>query len=110
MDDGDLRRPIGWLKEADAALDAFDTAIASAGTTRRGWQILTTLAAAPTPRAELAAGLAGFDDAATVGTVVDDLAERGGGERRRSGRADRRRPRGRGRACGAMTADGGRTR
>jgi hypothetical protein len=73
------QRPIGWwLKEADAALDgAFEAAVGSAGTSRRDWQVLTTLAAGPATRAELAAMLTRFDPAAVVGDVVDDLIARG---------------------------------
>jgi hypothetical protein len=73
------RRPIGWwLKEADAALEgAFDAAVGAAGIHRRGWQILSTLAAGPTTRQHLADELARFDPAAVVGTVIDDLVARG---------------------------------
>ncbi len=73
------QRPIGWwLKEADAALDdAFDRAVGTAGTSRRGWQILTTLASGPATRAELAEALARFDAAPVVAGVIDDLIARG---------------------------------
>ena len=75
-----LRRPIGWwLKEADAALDAaFETAVGGhAGPGRRGWQVLTTLAAGPTGRSQVAAALARFDDAGAIDALVDDLVHRG---------------------------------
>ena len=73
------QRPIGWwLKEADAALDdAFAGAVGAVGASRRGWQILTTLASGPATRAELAEALARFDAAPVVTHVVDDLIARG---------------------------------
>jgi hypothetical protein len=73
------QRPIGWwLKEADAALDdAFDRAVGAVGGSRRGWQILTTLASGPATRAELAEELARFDTALVLTEVVDDLIIRG---------------------------------
>jgi DNA-binding MarR family transcriptional regulator len=74
-----LARPVGWwLKEADAALDAaFDAALEGAGVDRRGWQVLASLARAPTTRADLIAALAGFDPPAAVGRVLDDAIGRG---------------------------------
>lgn len=74
-----VRRPIGWwLKEADAALDAaFDAALGTCMTTRRGWQIMTTVAAGPASRQQLADALAGFDIATGIDTAVDELVRRG---------------------------------
>ncbi|MDN5854938.1 MAG: hypothetical protein L0K86_19230 [Actinomycetia bacterium] len=74
-----LRRPIGWwLKEADVRLDAaFDNALAEHDVDRRGWQVLATLARTSTPRADVVAALAAFDEPAVVDSVVDDLRSRG---------------------------------
>ncbi len=47
------------------------------GGSRRGWQILTTLASGPATRAELAEELARFDTALVLTEVVDDLIIRG---------------------------------
>ncbi len=72
------QRPVGWwLKEADARLDAaFDGALAGSGTDRRGWQVLTSLARGPLPRADLVASLAAFDTPDAVAAVVDELRAR----------------------------------
>lgn len=74
-----LRRPIGWwLKEADARLDAaFDSSLSTRAVDRRGWQVLATLALASTPRADVVASLASFDEPAVVEGVVDELQRRG---------------------------------
>jgi hypothetical protein len=79
IDEEILRRPIGWwLKEADARLDAaFDSSLSAEGIDRRAWQVLATLARSPTPRADVVASLASFDDPRTVEGVIDRLEQRG---------------------------------
>jgi hypothetical protein len=74
-----LRRPVGWwLKEADARLDAaFDSSLSAQGVDRRGWQVVATLATSSTPRADVVASLAAFDDPDVVEDVVDGLKRRG---------------------------------
>jgi DNA-binding MarR family transcriptional regulator len=83
--DQPARRPIGWwLKEADAQLEqAFDRAFATAGRTRREWQVLSTLAESPTPQPHgtsidaLVAALAPFASSGDVRGLVDALVARG---------------------------------
>jgi hypothetical protein len=94
--DQPARRPIGWwLKEADAQLEqAFDRAFATAGRSRREWQVLSTLAealpAAPasppegttpagrgTSTDELVAALAPFASPGEVRALVGALVARG---------------------------------
>jgi hypothetical protein len=72
-------RPLGWwLKEADARLDAaFERAFAEAGTNRREWQVLSTLAGRPTDADDLVAALSAFSPPAAVRALLDDLAARG---------------------------------
>ena len=74
-----LRRPIGWwLKEADRRLDtAFDQVLAGHDVGRRDWQVLAMLAGSPTPRSDIVAALAAFDEPAVVDSVVDGLRSRG---------------------------------
>src|SRR5687767_8956220 len=74
-----VQRPIGWwLKEADGRIDdAFEAALHDHGVDRRGWQVLATLAEAPTRRAEVAAALAPFAEPSVVHGVVDELEARG---------------------------------
>lgn len=55
-------RPVGWwLKEAGRRIArAFPDALAGTGLDRRSWQVLTMVAAFPTPRAQVIARLAPF--------------------------------------------------
>jgi DNA-binding MarR family transcriptional regulator len=78
-DEDPLSRPIGWwLKEADTRIDgAFEAAFAGTGADRRRWQLLSSLAAGPASRQDIAAALDGFDDSAAIQVVVDELVERG---------------------------------
>ena len=70
-------RPIGWwVKHLDALLeDVVDAAVAGEGLTRRHWQVLDTLAGAPSDETALARGLADF--AGDVPAVAADLYGRG---------------------------------
>ena len=73
-------RPIGWwLKEADARLEhAFDVRLRAHGvTSRRGWQVLASVARAPVARADLVSELATFDPAETVEQLISDLEQEG---------------------------------
>ena len=73
-------RPIGWwLKEADARLEhAFDVRLRAHGvTSRRGWQVLASVARAPVVRADLVSELATFDPAETVEHLISDLENEG---------------------------------
>ena len=78
-DEETLSRPIGWwLKAADARIEAaFDRALHGSGVDRRGWQVLSSLAAGPLGEAQLVDSLTLFDPPATVQAVVDDLVGRG---------------------------------
>jgi len=73
-------RPIGWwLKEADARLEhAFDVRLRAHGvTSRRGWQVLASIARAPVARTELVSELANFDPAETVERLITELETEG---------------------------------
>ena len=73
-------RPIGWwLKEADARLEhAFDVRLRAHGvTSRRGWQVLASVARAPVARAALVSELATFDPAGTVEQLINHLETEG---------------------------------
>jgi hypothetical protein len=73
-------RPIGWwLKEADARLEhAFDVRLRAHGvTSRRGWQVLASIARSPVARAELVAELATFDPTETVEGLLAELEDEG---------------------------------
>jgi hypothetical protein len=84
-DEDPLSRPIAWwLNEADTRIDgAFEAAFAGTGPDRRRWQLLSSLAAGPASRQDIAAALDGFDDSAGIQVVVDELATRIDGVRRR---------------------------
>ncbi len=71
------QRPIGWwVKHLDALLeDVVDGAVAGEGLTRRHWQVLHSLSAAPSDEAELARALADFGG--DVPAVAADLYGRG---------------------------------
>ena len=76
--DQPTRRPIGWwLKEADAQLEqAFDRAFATAGRTRREWQVLSTLAASAAPPEPATPAQRAAPEPATPaehGTSIDEL-------------------------------------
>src|SRR5215468_7734256 len=81
MPAGGDRRPIGyWLKHLDRLIeDTFDRALADGNLSRRHWQVLNALAAAPATSAGLAAALAPFTggDPAALAPVIDDLTRRG---------------------------------
>ncbi|WP_029429485.1 hypothetical protein [Blastococcus sp. URHD0036] len=70
-------RPIGWwVKHLDALLeDVVDGAVSGEGLTRRHWQVLHTLAAAPADEAALARALADFDG--HLPAIAADLFGRG---------------------------------
>ncbi len=70
-----MTRPIGWwIKKADWALEgAFEMAFAAAGTSRREWQVLSTVAVRPVVLADLCEALQPFADEAGVVAVVNDL-------------------------------------
>jgi hypothetical protein len=73
-------RPIGWwLKEADARLEhAFDVRLRAHGvTSRRGWQLLASVARAPVGRVELVSELATFDPAETIEQLIGELEKEG---------------------------------
>ena len=73
-------RPIGWwLKEADARLEhAFDVRLRAHGvTSRRGWQVLASVARAPVVRTELVAELGNFQPAETIEQLIKELSEEG---------------------------------
>ena len=73
-----LTRPIGWwLKQADAGIEAaFNACLGTQGFDRRDWQVLTTLARSSTPRADVVAALAAFDEPDVLDAVVDELKRR----------------------------------
>ena len=75
----DLTRPIGWwLKEADARLNAaFETALQGTGVSRRGWQLLTSLARGPVPKEQLIGALSAFDSRSEIEADIAELRERG---------------------------------
>jgi DNA-binding MarR family transcriptional regulator len=70
-------RPIGWwVKRLDTLLEeAVDAVVTGEGLTRRHWQVLSSLAAAPAEPAEVRAALADFGG--DVEDVVSDLVGRG---------------------------------
>lgn len=73
-------RPVGWwLKEADARLEAaFDVRLRAYGVpSRRGWQVLASVARAPVRRTELVADLAPFEPAVRVDALVDGFLDEG---------------------------------
>jgi hypothetical protein len=72
-------RPIGWwLKEADARLEhAFEVRLRAHGVTRRGWQMLASVARAPVLRTDLVAELATFEPAGTIRQLISDLVAEG---------------------------------
>jgi hypothetical protein len=73
-------RPIGWwLKEADARLEAaFDVRLRAYGvSSRRGWQVLASVARAPVRRTTLVSELALFDPPEVSDRLVDDLLDEG---------------------------------
>ena len=73
-------RPIGWwLKEADARLEhAFDVRLRAHGvTSRRGWQVLASVARAPVVRTDLVAELGNFQPAETIEQLITELSEEG---------------------------------
>jgi DNA-binding MarR family transcriptional regulator len=75
------RRPIGfWLKLVDRLIDeSFDAVLADAGLTRRHWQVLNLLQAAPATIQQTDTELAPFlsDAETTTRPVLDDLQVRG---------------------------------
>src|SRR4051812_16849642 len=75
------RKPIGyWLKELDRLIETtLDQALADAGVTRRDWQVLNALNAAPAPRADVIEQLRPFwgVESADPGGVLDGLIARG---------------------------------
>src|SRR4030095_16926535 len=75
------RRPIGyWLKHLDRLIDqAFERTLDGDGLTRRHWQVLNTLAAAPSTEAALTAALQPFvdGDAKAVEVVINGFLDRG---------------------------------
>lgn len=75
------QRPFGyWIKEIDRRIEAkFGSLLAAEGLTRRSWQVLNTVAAAPASTAELDERLAPFLDSAepTVHPHAELLAARG---------------------------------
>lgn len=75
------QRPIGfWLKLVDRLIDgSFDELLGQAGLTRRHWQVLNLLRAAPTSVGQADARLAPFLAAGepTTAPVLDDLHARG---------------------------------
>jgi hypothetical protein len=73
-------RPIGWwLKEADARLEhAFDVRLRAHGvTSRRGWQVLASVARAPVARADLVADLATFDPVEAIEQLLTEFQAEG---------------------------------
>ncbi|WP_432588955.1 MarR family transcriptional regulator [Streptomyces sp. HD1123-B1] len=74
-------KPIGyWLKHLDALIDAdFEHALAGSGLTRRHWQVLNSLTAAPCRTDELSAALLPFwgEGAITLDEVLVSLRGRG---------------------------------
>jgi hypothetical protein len=89
MDTGGSR-PIGyWLKHLDRLIEAaFERALAGDGLSRRHWQVMNVLAAAPSDADGLAAALRPFWDegAVPLGEVTAEL-ERRGWAAREGGRA-----------------------
>ncbi|WMX44991.1 MarR family winged helix-turn-helix transcriptional regulator [Streptomyces roseicoloratus] len=81
LHDGTTQRPLGyWLKHIDGALEASMARLFAADSlTRRGWQVLNTVAQGPASLAGLDKALAPFlsADEPTVRPYVDDLAGRG---------------------------------
>ncbi len=75
------QRPIGfWLKLVDRLIDdSFDTVLADADLTRRHWQVLNLLQAAPATVEQTDTQLAPFLSGAETTTrpVLDDLQVRG---------------------------------
>lgn len=75
------RRPIGfWLKLVDRLIDeGFDAVLGEAGLTRRHWQVLNLLQAAPATVQRADTLLAPFlgGDEPTTRPVLDDLHARG---------------------------------
>ncbi len=75
------RRPLGfWLKLVDRLIDdAFDAALGQVGLTRRHWQVLNLLQAAPATVQQTDTQLAPFLSGAETTTrpVLDDLQVRG---------------------------------
>ncbi len=74
-------RPIGyWVKLLDRLIDgSFDEILGGAGLTRRHWQVLNVLHAAPADQGGIDAAVAPFLDGseATTAPVVGDLESRG---------------------------------
>ena len=72
------QRPVGWwVKRLDELLErGLDDVVAAEGLSRRHWQVLDSLAAAPSARPELAAALASFATPGQLDVVVADLAAR----------------------------------
>ena len=72
-----MNKPLGyWLKHLDTLIETrFERTLADHDLTRRHWQVLNTIAAAPTTQADLDRALAPFQP--TVTSEVDDLVAKG---------------------------------
>ncbi|TDQ05212.1 MarR family winged helix-turn-helix transcriptional regulator [Labedaea rhizosphaerae] len=70
-------KPLGyWLKHLDTLIETrFGRTLADHGLTRRHWQVLNTIAAAPTSQEDLDRALAPFQQ--DVRAEVDDLIAKG---------------------------------
>jgi DNA-binding MarR family transcriptional regulator len=72
-----MNKPIGyWLKHLDTLIETrFGRTLADHGLTRRHWQVLNTIAAAPTSQDDLDRALAPFQP--DVRAEADDLVAKG---------------------------------
>lgn len=72
-----MNKPLGyWLKHLDTLIETrFERTLADYSLTRRHWQVLNTVAAAPTTQAELDRALAPFQP--DVLAEVEELGTRG---------------------------------
>ena len=72
------RRPIGfWLKRLDRLIDeSFERTMRDHGLTRRHWQVMNTLAQAPTTESDLADALAPFLAPTEMTATLTDLLDR----------------------------------
>ena len=70
-------KPLGyWLKHLDTLIETrFESTLAGHGLTRRHWQVLNTIATAPTSQEDLDRALAPFQP--NVRTEVADLVAKG---------------------------------
>jgi DNA-binding MarR family transcriptional regulator len=86
------RQPIGyWLKHLDALIESsFDEVLAVDHLSRRGWQVLNTVARGPLSTADLADALAPFlsGEPDAITPTVTELLERGWLARDTTGRLD----------------------